>query len=199
MLANESKRAKSIQITFTMKKDTCPQIKLNNIPIPQANVVKYLGMHLDRRLTWKPHIFNKRKTLGIQFRNMYWLLSRQSHLSLGNKITLYKSVLKPIWTYSIQLWGTAANSNIEIIQRFQSKTLRTMANAPWYITNAQIHRDLNIPSIKHEINQMAKNYQHLILTHPNELAFNLMSPSKIYKRLKRKTSREVSLSLSISK
>ncbi|KAJ4434153.1 hypothetical protein ANN_16473 [Periplaneta americana] len=40
-------------------------------------------------------------------------------------------VLKPIWTYGIQLWRTAGNSNIEILQRYQSKTLRSIVTAPW--------------------------------------------------------------------
>jgi len=42
---------------------------------------------------------------------------------------LYKAILKPIWIYGVQLWGTAANSNIEIIQRFQNKYLRIIVNA----------------------------------------------------------------------
>jgi hypothetical protein len=31
---------------------------------------------------------------------------------------LYKTILKPIWTYGIlvQLWGTASTSNIEILE-----------------------------------------------------------------------------------
>jgi hypothetical protein len=44
---------------------------------------------------------------------MYWLLGRKSLLSLSNKILLYKTILKPIWTYEIQLWGTASTSNVE--------------------------------------------------------------------------------------
>jgi hypothetical protein len=47
---------------------------------------------------------------------MYWLLGRQSHLSTSNKLLLYKTILKPIWTYGIQLWGTASISNIEILE-----------------------------------------------------------------------------------
>jgi hypothetical protein len=43
---------------------------------------------------------------------MQWLLGRQSNLSTTNKLLLYKTILKPIWTYSIQLWGTASTSNI---------------------------------------------------------------------------------------
>jgi hypothetical protein len=40
---------------------------------------------------------------------------KKSTLSTESKL-LYKPVLKPIWTYGIQLWGTASNSNIKIIK-----------------------------------------------------------------------------------
>ena len=61
---------------------------------------------------------------------------------------LYKAILIPVWTYGIQLWGTASNPNIEILQRFQSKTLRSLIDAPWYVTNETIHHDLKIPTDK---------------------------------------------------
>jgi hypothetical protein len=38
--------------------------------------------------------------------------------------------MKPIWTYGIQLWGEASTSNIEILERFQSKALRLITDAP---------------------------------------------------------------------
>ena len=28
-------------------------------------------------------------------------------LNIQNKITLYKAVIKPVWTYGLQLWGAA--------------------------------------------------------------------------------------------
>jgi hypothetical protein len=34
---------------------------------------------------------------------------------------MYKTILKPNWTYGIQLWGTASTSNIEILKCFQLK------------------------------------------------------------------------------
>jgi hypothetical protein len=64
---------------------------------------------------------------------MYRLLGRKSQLSLSNKLLLYKTILKPIWTYGIQLWGTASTSNIEILERFQSKALRVIVDTPWYV------------------------------------------------------------------
>ena len=43
---------------------------------------------------------------------MYSLLGRKTKLSVKNKLLLYKTILKPIFAYGIQLWGTAANLNI---------------------------------------------------------------------------------------
>jgi hypothetical protein len=78
---------------------------------PTREDVIYLGLHLDRRLTWHKHMFPKRKQLGITLAKMYWLLGRKSNLSTSNKLLIYKTILKPIWTYGIQLWGTASTSN----------------------------------------------------------------------------------------
>jgi hypothetical protein len=70
---------------------------------------------------------------------MYWLLGRKSELSTSNK---------PIWTYGIELWGTASTSNIEILERFQSKALRMIVDAPWYVPNTVIRRDLQYQQLK---------------------------------------------------
>jgi len=86
---------------------------------------------------------------------MYWLLGSKSQLSIENKLLLYKAILKPIWTYGVQLWGTASNSNIEIIQRFQNKYLRIIVNAPWYVTNDTLHHNLNVPYVRDEIKKLS--------------------------------------------
>jgi hypothetical protein len=66
----------------------------------------------------------KKKTVETTLTKMYWLLGRKSKLSTNNKLLLYKTILKQIWTYRVQLWGTASTSNIEILESFQSKALR---------------------------------------------------------------------------
>jgi hypothetical protein len=113
--------SKSTHVTFTTRRATCPGVYIYNEQLPQAEEVKYLGLHLDRRLTWHKHIFAKRKYLGITLSKMYWLPGRKSKLSFSNKLLAYKVILKPIWTYGIQLWGPASIFNIEILERFQGK------------------------------------------------------------------------------
>jgi hypothetical protein len=109
---------KSVHVTFTTRTGKCPPVHMNNEQLPCADHVKYLGPHLDSQLTWRHHIFSKRKQLGLALAKMYWLLGRRSRLSLSNKLLLYKSILKPIWIYGIRLWGTASASNIEILECF---------------------------------------------------------------------------------
>jgi hypothetical protein len=98
-------------------------VQIGSVDLPQKNEVKYLAMHLVRRLTWAKHIKTKRKQLNLEAKQMHWLLGRRSTVSIESKLLLYKAVLKSIWTYGIQPWGTTSNSNFEIVQRFQSKTL----------------------------------------------------------------------------
>ena len=143
-------------------------------------------MTLDRRLTWKKHISEKTKHLKEKLRKFYWFTGRPSKLNIHNKIILYKAVIKPVWTYGIQLWGTASNSNIEILQRFQSKTLRSLSNAPWYVTNETIHRDLKIPTVKDEIHKSRSRYNTRVNNHHNPLVTQLLETTDQIRRLERK-------------
>jgi hypothetical protein len=94
---------KSVHVTFTTRRETCPSVHIKDMQIPQENHVKYLGLHLERRLTWRTPLFAKRKQLGIFLTKMYWLLGRKSKPYTNNKLLIYKIILRPIWTYDIQL------------------------------------------------------------------------------------------------
>jgi hypothetical protein len=90
--------------------------------------------------------------MDLRHKELHWLLGRKSHLTVDNKLLLYKSIITPIQTYGIELWGCACKSNIAVIQRCQSKILRAIVDAPWYVTNDMIHKDLGIPTV-HEVIQ----------------------------------------------
>ncbi|KAL7293246.1 hypothetical protein TKK_0013026 [Trichogramma kaykai] len=167
---------KSAHITFTLNRETCPPVSLYGSPIPVVDHVKYLGLHLDRRLTWRTHIWAKRKQLGLKLRSLYWLIGRSSPLTLENKILIYRSILRPIWTYGCQLWGRAANSNILVIERYQAKVLRCLVDAPWYVPNEEIRKDLNIPIVCEVIERLVNIHQNKLQLHINPLASGLAQP-----------------------
>jgi hypothetical protein len=80
-----------------------PPIYLNGVEIPSAATIKYLGLHLDNKLNWEAHIAKKRKPMDLRFKDLWWLFGRKSHLSVNNKLLLYKSIIAPIWTFGLEL------------------------------------------------------------------------------------------------
>ena len=176
---------KSVHINFTTRSTESPQPMLNGEFIPRKNEVKYLGLHLDQKLTWKAHIKAKKLQLNIKTNKMNWLIGKKSKLSLDNKLIIYKVILKPIWTYGIELWGCAKPTNIKILQNYQSKILRIMTNAPWYVSNQTLHEDLKIPYIKEVIHSQAAKYRNRNTNHKNKLINQLISDQTVPRRLKR--------------
>jgi len=131
------------------------------------------------------HISAKRKQLDLKLRNMCWITGRKLQLSLANKLLVYKAILKPIWTYGIQLWGTVSTSNIDILERLQSKTLRIITDAPWYVPNAVIKHDLQVPSVRQEVRTYSVTYHARLEGHPKDLATSLLQQPPHNHRLKR--------------
>lgn len=127
----------------------------------------------------------KQEELQIKFRKMYWLLGPRSEMSLYNKLLLYKQVLRPVWTYGAQLWGCAKKCNIDVIQRYQNKTLRCITNAPWYARNSDIHRELGVETVSSIIAKYAVSHKNRLQHHINEEASRLLEVGNLTRRLKR--------------
>jgi len=84
------------------------------------------------------HVTTKYKQFDLKTRELNWLIGKQSPPTLENKLLIYKTVLKPVWMYGIELCGCASKSNIAVIQRHQSKLLRSITNAPRYVSNRTV-------------------------------------------------------------
>jgi hypothetical protein len=140
-------------------------------------------MTLDARLRWKEHIKKKRDELNIKFRKMYWIVGRKSELSTHNKLTIYKQVIRPVWSYGIQLWGCANESNIQVIQCCQNKVLKCIVNAPWYVRNGDLHRDLGIETVADIIDKIAKFHAKRLQKHINTEVSRLLNVNNTTRRL----------------
>ena len=75
----------------------------NNIKLPHESKAVYLWIHLDRRLTCRNHIEAKKVQIKLKTIQLNWVIGSHSKLSNDNKVPIYKSILKQIWTYGIQL------------------------------------------------------------------------------------------------
>ncbi|VVC42838.1 Endonuclease/exonuclease/phosphatase,Reverse transcriptase domain [Cinara cedri] len=184
-------QTKSTQINFTLNRRECPPLVLNNNPLPNSSSIKYLGITIDKRLTWKEHTTKKRKQCNARLHLLRPIF--KSKLSLKNKILIYKVILTPIWTYGIQIWGQAKLSNIRPLEAFQSISLRVITGCPWYVTNQNLHNDLNIPTPKRLAHQYYKIFHNKLSKNKNPLISQMSSltiPGNPIRRLKRKWPRE---------
>lgn len=56
-------------------------------------------MMLEAKLYGEAHVKKKQAKIWFKFQNMYWLLERRSKLSIYDKETLYKQVLRTLQIY----------------------------------------------------------------------------------------------------
>jgi len=60
-------------------------------------------------------------------------------------------------------------SNMAIMQRYQSKLLRTINNAPWYVNNHTLHIDLHIPYVRTVGHNRINKHHTTLASHPTPL------------------------------
>ena len=133
---------------------------------------------------WTTHVKKKQKEFTLKYRKMYWLMGRYSALSVRNKLMVYQHVLKPVWTYGIQLWGCTSQSNRNITQRFQNRVLRSIVDAPWYIRNDNLHKDLDVETVNSVIKKYAQSHEQRLQRHINVEALQLLNKDGLVRRLK---------------
>jgi hypothetical protein len=76
-------------------------------------------------------------------------------------------------------------SSTAVIQKFQNKVLRYIVDAPWYVRNADLLRDLKMEMFTTEIRRFAKKHEERLLHHDNVEAMQLLDNSVLLRRLKR--------------
>jgi len=77
--------------TFTLRHGLCPNITVNNLPIPYLDTIKYLGLNLDKGVTWQNNIRKKRLTLNARSRSLKVWLSKNKFSTLKTKLQRKRS------------------------------------------------------------------------------------------------------------
>ncbi|GBO34686.1 RNA-directed DNA polymerase from mobile element jockey [Araneus ventricosus] len=149
---------KSQAVYFTRKRTTPPPPKLYRKPIPCSNETVYLGVTIDKTLTYKNHITKVRDKFKAAKQKLYPLLGKHSKLSLENKLLTYKSLLRPLITYASPVWGAAAKTHLNKLEGLQNTTVRQITNSPWYLRNQNILKDLNLQTIAQHNLKLAKKF-----------------------------------------
>jgi hypothetical protein len=93
--------------------------------IEQTDVAKFLGIDIDKHISWKPHI----DSLSTRVNNFVFALRKVSTISNQKTALLaYYGYVESILRYGIVLWGNSVQNSIQRIFIAQKKCIRAMCN-----------------------------------------------------------------------
>lgn len=151
-------KSSALLISTSTKPSKCQptgHVRMFDQDIPWKDQVKYLGVILDKRLSFIKHVDYALSKGKMAAARLYPLTCRKSKLSIRNKLKLYKSIIRPMMTYASPAWSHVSDHQIHRLQVFQNKLLRQIFNAPWYVRNSQLHREANLPTLKKFLREIA--------------------------------------------
>jgi hypothetical protein len=91
----------------------------------------------------------------------------------ANGLTQHAEELRTFISYHNVDVMLISTPNIQILERFQSKALRMIVDAPC-MCRTIIRRDLHMTSVKKEIRRYRNQYSARLSTHPNDQILTLM-------------------------
>ena len=105
--------------------------KNGNVTLESKNYIKYLGVLIDKNLTWKYHI----DAVTAKISKTVELISKLRH-SIPRHILLYiyQTLIHPHLNYGLAAWGQASKTSLNKILILQKKVLRMM-----YFTDIHEH------------------------------------------------------------
>ena len=107
------------------KKIKLPKIKIGNNIISETTVTKFLGIHIDKNLTFKSHIseisLKLSKTIGL-------LYKLNKFLPINILKIIYQSIFQPYLNYGIEAWHATVKNHTNKIFILQKKAIRAINN-----------------------------------------------------------------------
>ena len=100
-----------------------PPLIVANVVIEEVVSLKYLGVHLDNRLTWRTHIdelvFSCSALCGI-LRKLAWILPQHALWKM------YFAFINSKYQYGIGIYGTACRTYLKDVQTQQNRCVKAI-------------------------------------------------------------------------
>ena len=105
--------SKSVIVIFTHRRYISLDQHLTycGTPLPVQTSVRYLGVHLDSKLSWSVHIQNKLIAVNIQQSKLKVITARHWGLSPATVSWVYKSMTRPKLLYGSYFWASSATQS----------------------------------------------------------------------------------------
>ena len=117
---------KTKYMLFSNTIETLPgNIIFDETPLEKVNLIKFLGVYVDNKLSWKDHITTTCKTIS---RNIGVINKLKYVLPSSVLLMLYSSLILPYLNYGILVWGNTHQVLLEKLLLLQKKSMRIIFN-----------------------------------------------------------------------
>ena len=135
-LLRVTKKVKQINTTYL----------IHGKPVTQTKNSKYLGVVINEKLSWNPHIDEtikkSNKALGFIKRNFY-----KSNKNI--KLKCYLTLVRPILEYASSIWDPATQENIKRLEQTQKRAVRFITNEYSHLTRVTpLVKSLNLETLQ---------------------------------------------------
>ena len=115
-------------------------IKLNGKKLTPVNSVKYLGLYIDKYLSWDTHIF----FLSQKLSRANGILSKLRHNAPRNVcLNVYYALFYSHLIYGCNIWGITTDENLDKIVKLQNKCVRIITFSDYDSHANPLFIDLN--------------------------------------------------------
>ena len=134
---------KSNFMLFTKKNNNkmTIKIKLGDIELKKVNQTKYLGVILDERLSWEPHLKDLKNKL---IRKCYILHKVKDLVNIKILKQIYYTLIYPHLQYSITAWGGTNKTYLQKIYIMQKTIIKIILNKPKRTESTPLFRNLEL-------------------------------------------------------
>ena len=103
-------------------------ISLNNEKLDQCESYKYLGVYIDKDLSWKPHI----NYICSKISKACGAISKTRHVvSIQTLKSIYHALINSYLRYGILSWGNASSESMKPLNTLINRAVRIMSFAPF--------------------------------------------------------------------
>lgn len=140
---------------------------------------EYLGIMLDRGLTWSEHV---KKIEGQLSKVIYSIIFLKRFLSLDSLRIVFMSFFQSVLNYGIAVYGGASSNILKPILRLERRAIKTILNLPQTYPSAELYDLLNVKGFHELYQRQLKRLTPLFQSEPlpqREIKYEIRNPSQV--------------------
>ena len=104
------------------------QIAIDQEPVSKIKHLRYLGIEVDKFLSWEGHISALIKKISI---GIGMLRHGKRYVPLTTVQSMYKSIIEPNFRFCCLVWGVCSATALNKLQRLQNRAARIATSSPY--------------------------------------------------------------------